>query len=255
MSKKHLNILQKELKVYLIRSVKKCLNKYRELIIAITMILLFAVAYLLFRTDDNSFNGGLLSGLISGVGAIIAVLFSIWFTRNSNNKLIEAQIKPYILLTSDYFRHVYKEVDSKEEFILKYKKGYQINEDESFWKSYTGEYFYDNQESVNNNGSCGIILENIGAAVAIDLKVKIKMGGDLYDFQNTLKINEKVGFVLDFNFPKSNIETKLIIEYSSLNGTLYRDEYPCKVKKHSDRINVLVHSNFKKSDIIYGLFI
>lgn len=154
----------------IIRIIVNISKNYFELLIALLTVIIYIYVYLYCKSPtDGSFNGGLLGGLLSGMGAIVAILISIIFSRLSNNKIIEMQIKPYILL---------QKVPITSEYVEAFK--YDNSLDFSAWIPFKFDEISNNKRACVREGIILLNFQNIGIGTAKNIEVSIQNFGNIF---------------------------------------------------------------------------
>lgn len=203
-----------------------------EIIIGIGVSILFLFIYDIFKSNEESSNASLLSGLIGGVGAIVAILLSISFSKRSNEQSMDSSILPYIIIKS------VKEVPTT------YVAFEYFNNDETFfdgWRQFDFNTIKENKRALVRNGVAYLHLENIGLGPAKNMEIQIENFGRLYLDKDYLKPNETMDIILNFSNPDNDQSTDLIIKYKTIRNIPHIQKYNARITWHLDRTNFTLY--------------
>ncbi|NCB43533.1 MAG: hypothetical protein EOM59_13085 [Clostridia bacterium] len=204
-----------------------------EIIIGIGISLLFVFVYNLFKTNDESINASLLSGLIGGLGAIVAILLSISFSKRSNEQTLDSSVLPYIIVKNT------KELpDTYAAF------EYFSDEDKLFdgWRQFDFGTIKNDKRALVRNCVAYLHLENIGLGPAKKIKIKIENFGVLFLAKDYLQPNEDMYIILNFNNPDEDYKANLTLEYETIRNIRHAQRINANITWHLDRTNFTLFS-------------
>lgn len=202
-----------------------------EIFIGIIISLLFTGVYFVFRTNDQNANISLLSGLFSGLGAIIAILLSISFSKRTNKETWDSTVLPYIIidndknLSTDYIAFEYVSISN--------------NKEETFngWRSFDFDTIKSNQRILVRNGIAYLHIKNIGLGPAKRICIKINNFSFLYLKKDYLLPNETMHILLNFNNPDKSQDASIYIEYETIRDVRHKQHFLANITWHLDRTN------------------
>lgn len=199
-----------------------------EIFIGIGISLLFILVYSLSRTNDEGINASLLSGLIGGLGAIVAIMLSISFTKRSNEQSLDSSVLPYII------------VKSLKELPDTYVAYEYFSDDKKFsggWRQFDFNTIRDDKRALVRNGMAYLRLENIGLGPAKRMEIKINNFGVLFLDKDYLQPNETMDIILNFSNPGTNQQADLFIEYETIRNIHHTQKIGANITWHLDRTN------------------
>lgn len=203
-----------------------------EIIIGIGISFLFLFIYHIFKTNNESSNVSLLSGLIGGLGAIIAILLSISFSKRSNVQSMDSSVLPYII------------IKRLREVPTTYVAFEYFSDEEAFingWRQFDFNTIKDDKRALVRKGMAYLHLENIGLGPAKNMKIEIENFGRLYLEKDYLKPNETMDLILNFSNPDKDQNTDLIIKYETIRNIPHTQKFIARITWHLDRTNFTLY--------------
>ncbi|HHX11684.1 MAG TPA: hypothetical protein GX731_02600 [Clostridiales bacterium] len=215
------------------KKIIRLLKNNTYIIIGIGISLLFIIVYQTFKTKDENINVSLLSGLIGGLGAIIAIILSISFSKRSNEQSLDSSVMPYIIVKRT------KELPST---YVAFK--YFSDEEKLFdgWRQFDFNTIKDNKRLLVRNGVAYLRLENIGLGPAKRMNIKIGNFGVLFLDKDYLQPSEVMNIIFDFNKPGKDEKADLTIEYETIRNIHHAQKIGANVTWHLDRTNFSLFS-------------
>jgi hypothetical protein len=204
-----------------------------EIIIGIGISLLFVFVYHIFKTNDESSNASLLSGLIGGLGAIVAILLSISFSKRSNEQSLDSSVLPYIIV---------KRVKELPNTYVALE--YFSDEEKLFggWRQFDLNTIKDDKRALARNGVAYLHLENIGLGPAKRMKIEIDNFGVLFLDKDYLQPNEAMDIILNFSNPGKDQKSDLTIKYETIRNIHHTQKIEANITWHLDRTNFTLFS-------------
>jgi hypothetical protein len=235
------SILKKKLKKrfrknrhrYRENNVAQFLKNNIEIILGVGISFLFYFIFNIFKTNDESSNASLLSGLIGGVGAIVAILLSISFSKRSNEQTMDSSVLPYIIV---------KRVNEVPITYVSFE--YFSDEEKLFygWRQFEFETIKDDKRTLVRNGVTYLHLENIGLGPAKKMKIEIENFGTLLLDKDYLKPNESMDIILNFSNPDKDKKANLTIKYETIRNISHTQKFKANITWHLDRTNFTLFS-------------
>ena len=203
-----------------------------EIIIGIGISFLFLFIYHIFKTNDANSNASLLSGLIGGLGAIVAILLSISFSNRSNEQSMDSSVLPYIII---------KRVREVPTTYVAFEYFYDDEALIDGWRQFDFNTIKDNKRALVRNGVVYLHLENIGLGPAKNMKIEIENFGRLYLDKDYLKPNETMDLILNFSNPDKDQNTDLIIKFETIRNIPHTQKFNASITWHLDRTNFTLY--------------
>jgi len=210
------------------KQTKTKFRKNVEILVGLIVIISFIAAFCLLKTGDPIVDSSLLGGLLGGLGAIIAILLSISFSKRSNEQALDSSVLPYIIVKrlkespSDYSAH---EFFSTEDSVF------------SGWRPFDFNSIKENKRTLVRNGIAYLQLKNIGLGPAKDMEMYIDNFGKLYLDKDDLQPGESMNLILNFSNPDTSLDANFVIDYKTIRNVNHSQGFHANITWHLDRTN------------------
>jgi hypothetical protein len=205
-----------------------------EIVIGLIISISFIFVYFISKTDDPNTNASLISGLLGGLGAIIAIILTISFTKRSNEQTLDASVLPYIIIK--------KGKEAPTEYLAYEYISSEENIFDGVWRPFDFNTIKDDKRTLVRNGIAYLRLENIGLGPAKKIKISINDFGKIYLDKDYIQENETINIILNFNNPDKDYRTSLNIEYETLRNVQHTQKFAANITWHLDRTNFTLFS-------------
>ncbi len=204
-----------------------------EIVIGLCISLLFILVFFAFRTNNGIDNATLLSGLMGGLGAIIAILLSISFSKRSNEQTLDSLVLPYLIV---------KKVNNQPDTFIAFEYFSDDNNLFTGWRSFDFSLIKNNKRALVRNGIAYLRIENIGLGPAKKIKIEVNGFGSLFLEKDYLQPNESMCIILNFNDPEKSQNADLTIRYDTIRNVQHMQEFSASITWHLDRTNFTLYS-------------
>ena len=174
-----------------------------------------------------------MSGLIGGLGAIVAILLSISFSKRSNEQSLDSFVLPHIIV---------KKVKELPNTYVAFE--YFSDEEKLFtgWRQFDFNTIKDDKRTLVRNGVAYLHLKNIGLGPAKKIQIKIDNFSSLFLDKDYLQPNETMDIVLNFSNPDKSQKAGLTIEYETIRNIHHIQKFNANITWHLDRTNFTLFS-------------